>query len=132
MKRLENGLHRRPARQQAGMTTLGMIFLVVFVGMFAFAAIRLTPVYLNYMKVVGVVDGVVNEFEGQNATSTAVRRSIQRRFDVESVALIKYRDVSVSAVDGGLKVSAIYDHSTPFIGNVSFTVHFDKSEIVRR
>ena len=131
MKRLQNGLYRRPTRQ-AGMTTLGMIFLVVFVGMFAFAAIRLTPIYLNYMKVVGVVDGVVNEFEGQNATSTAVRRSIQRRFDVESVGLIKHRDVSVSAADGGLKVSAVYDHSTPFIGNVSFTVHFDKTEIVRR
>ncbi|MGI9272911.1 MAG: DUF4845 domain-containing protein [Woeseiaceae bacterium] len=132
MKRLQNGLICRPADGQAGMTTLGLIFLVVFVGLFAFAAIRLTPVYLNYMKVVGVVDGVVNEFEGQNATSTAVRRSIQRRFDVESVSLIKYRDVTVSAVDGGLKVSAVYDHSTPFIANVSFTVHFDKSEIVRR
>ena len=49
----------RSKRQQAGMTTLGLIILVVFVGLFAFAGIRLTPVYLNYMKVAGVVDGVV-------------------------------------------------------------------------
>lgn len=114
------------------MTTLGLVILVAFIGVFAFAAIRLTPVYLNYMKVSGVVDGVVDEFEGQNANGAALRRSIARRFDVESVGQITYRDVTVTSVDGGLQVSAIYDHTTPFISNISFTVHFNKTEIVRR
>ena len=132
IRQLQNCLSLRSPRQQAGVTTLGIIFLVMFVGVFAFAAIRLTPVYLNYMKVVGVIDGVVAEFEGQNANGTAMRRSISRRFDVESVSQITYRDVKVVAVDGGLQISAIYDHNTPFISNVSFTVHFNKTEIVRR
>ncbi len=114
------------------MTTLGLVFLLSFVALFAFAALRLTPVYLNYMKIVGVVDGVVSEFEGQNANRASVRRSIGRRFDVESVGEITFRDIKVSPVDGGLQVSAVYDHTTPFISNVSFTVHFDKTEIVRR
>lgn len=114
------------------MTTLGLVILVAFIGVFAYAAIRLTPLYLNYMKVVGVVDGVVAEFDGQNANGAAVRRSISRRFDVESVSQITYRDVTVKAVDGGLEVSAVYDHTTPFISNISFTVHFDKTAIVRR
>ena len=35
---------------QGGMTTLGFIILATFIGLFAFAAIRLTPVYLNYMR----------------------------------------------------------------------------------
>jgi hypothetical protein len=114
------------------MTTLGITLLTAFMGLFAFAAIRLIPVYLNYMKIVGVVNGVVSEFETQNATRAAVRRSIGRRFDVESVGLIRARDISVTTVDGGLQVSAVYDHTTPFIGQISFTVHFDKTEIVRR
>jgi hypothetical protein len=132
MRRLQNGLQRRPARRQAGMTTLGIIFLIVFIGLFGFAALRLMPVYLNYMKIVGVVDGVVAEFEGQNANRMAIRRSIARRFDVDSVGEIKARDIPVTPVDGGLQVSAVYDHTTPFIGHISFTVHFDKTEIVRR
>ncbi|MBT8100273.1 MAG: DUF4845 domain-containing protein [Gammaproteobacteria bacterium] len=114
------------------MTTLGLVILVVFIGTFAFAAIRLTPVYLNYMKVVGVVDGVQVEFEGTNATRADVRRSISRRFDVESVSQLTARDVNVTPVDGGLEVSAIYDHTTPFAANISFTVHFDKTVVVRR
>ena len=122
----------RGKRQQAGATTLGLIFLVVFLGIFAFAAIRLTPVYLNYMKVVGVVDGVYEEFDGQNATRAMIRNSLIRRFDVESVSVISARDVSVTAVDKGLEVSAQYDHTTPFIANISFTVSFNKTRVVRR
>lgn len=120
------------ARRQVGATLLGYIILVGFVGVFAFGAIRLTPVYLNYMKVASVVDGVFKEFDGQNPARAAIRSSISRRFDVESVSIITYRDVKVTAVDGGFEVSAEYDHSTPFIGNISFTVHFDKRRVVRR
>lgn len=120
------------ARQQAGMTTLGFIILTVFVGLFAFAAIRLTPVYLNYMKVVGVIDGVFEEFDRQKATRQVVQKSIARRFDVDSVGVITYRDVKVTAVDGGLEVKAEYDHTAPFIYNVSFTVHFNKTALIRR
>jgi hypothetical protein len=120
------------AARQTGATLLGYIILVLFIGLFAFGAIRLTPVYLNYMKIVGVVDGVFEEFDGQNPSRSAIRSSISRRFDVESVALITYRDVKVTQVDGGFEVAAIYDHTSPFIGNISFTVHFDKTRVVRR
>ena len=44
---------------------LGYIILVVFLGVFVFGALRLAPLYLNYMKVVGVVDGIFNEFDGK-------------------------------------------------------------------
>jgi hypothetical protein len=132
MRQLQNCLSLRSPRQQAGMTTLGIIFLVMFVSVFAFAAIRLSPLYLNYMKVVGVIDGLVAEFEGQNANRSTMRRSMSRRFDVESVSQITYRDVKVVAMDGGLQISAVYDHNTPFISNISFSVHFDKTEFVRR
>jgi len=132
MKRFPRNSLTNLRHRQTGMTALGVIILVVFIGLFAFAAMRLTPVYLNYMKVAGVVDGVVQEFDGQNATRGMIRTSISRRFDVESVGVIAARDVSVTAVDGGFDVTAVYDHETPFISNVSFVVHFDKTALIRR
>ena len=117
---------------QSGMTTLGFIILATFIGLFAFAAIRLTPIYLNYMKVAGVVDGVYEEFDGQNASRSDIRTSIVRRFSVESVSQLSQDDISVKPHDNGFLVEAKYDHSTPFIANISFTVHFDKSAVVRR
>ena len=120
------------AHRQRGMTTLGLIILVAFVGLFVFAFMRLSPIYLNYMKVVGVIDGVHEEFDGQNPSRNAIRTSIARRFGVESVDQIHYKDVKVNSIDGGFEVVAQYDHTSPFIANVYFTVKFDKRATVRR
>lgn len=125
-------LGRRSVARQQGVTTLGFIILAIFIGLIAFGALRLTPIYLNYMKVVGVVDGVQAEFDGKNSTRQMIRSSISRRFDVESVSVIVARDVTVTTVDGGMEVAAVYDHTSPFIGNISFTVHFDKNALIRR
>lgn len=114
------------------MTTVGFAILAALIGVIAFGAMRLTPVYLNYFKVVGVIEGVHKEFEGQNASRPVIMRSLSRRFDIESVGVITYRDVTVTPVDGGLEVAAVYDHTAPFIANISFTVHFDKSVVIRR
>lgn len=119
-------------RKQRGMTTLGLIILVAFIGVIAFGLLRLTPIYLNYMKVAGVVSGLHEEFDSQNASRGAIRTSIGRRFDVESVDVIAARDVKVNSVDGGFEVIAKYEHTTPFIANVYFTVMFDKRTIIRR
>lgn len=126
---LEKG---RMKKRQAGITTLGLVILASFVGLFAFAGIRLTPVYLNYMKVVGVVDGVRNEFDGTGASRAQIRSSISRRFDIESVGIITAKDVKVVKVDGGHEVAATYSHKSPFIANVSFVVDFDKRVLIRR
>ena len=119
-------------RRQAGMTTLGIFILVGFLGIFVFAGIRLTPVYLNYMKVAGVLSGVHDEFDGQNAARAAIRSSVSRRFDIESVGEITARDIKVTKVDGGHEVVAMYSHKAPFVANISFVVDFDKRVLVRK
>jgi hypothetical protein len=119
-------------RRQEGMTSLGIVILVAFVGIFAFAALRLVPVYLNYMKVASVVAGVTEEFDGTGASSGMIRSSISRRFDVEMISEINATDVTVKRVDGGYEVSAVYSHKAPFIANVSFLVDFDARSMVRR
>ena len=123
---------QRLLHRQKGMTTLGVIILVAFVGIFAFAAIRLIPVYLNYMKVASVVSGVTQEFDGAGASSSMIRRSISNRFDIEMVSEIRAKDITVTKVDGGYEVAAVYSHKAPFIANISFVVDFDERGLVRR
>jgi hypothetical protein len=122
----------RSVPREGGMTAVGMLVLAVFVGLFAFAVIRLTPIYLNYMKVAGVLDGVYAEFDSQNPSRGAIITSISRRFDVESVSELTYRDIKVNVVDGGFSVTAQYEHTSPFISNIHFTVIFDKEVLIRR
>ena len=124
--------HYPNRRRQRGMTALGLLILVAFIGLFAFAALRLTPVYLNYVKVAGVLDGVYDEFDSQNPSRAEIRKSVDRRFEVESVSAISNRDIRITPDNSGFMVEAQYDHTTPFIGNIYFTVRFHKTVLIRR
>lgn len=126
------GLRGQSAPREEGITAVGALILATFVALFAFGILRLTPVYLNYMKISGVLEGVYKEFDSQNPARSAIRRSIGRRFDVESVSVITAREIKVTPDNGGFLIEAVYDHTVPFISNVYFTVKFDKQVLVRR
>ena len=119
-----------PCRQR-GMTTLGMLILVAFIGLFVFAGIRLAPVYLEHMKIVSVLDGVQAEYSGQNPSRDDIKRSLSRRFDIESINIISDKDVKIRKVGDGYVLEAVYENRTPFIANISFAVTFDKKVEVR-
>lgn len=127
-----SGYRKLSPTRERGMTTFGFLILVSFIGLFAFAGVRLAPVYLNYVKVAGVLDGVYDELDNQNPTRGAIRTSINRRFEVESVSVISSREIKVKSDSGGFLVVAQYDHTTPFVSNIHFTVRFDKEVLIRR
>ena len=119
-------------RRQQGMTMLGTLILIAFLGLFFFAGIRLVPIYLENMKIQAVLEGVEKEFDGKNPSLGDIRVYIEKRFNVESVTIIKARDVAVARKNDMVEVAAIYSNKTPFVANVSFSVDFDERVTVRR
>lgn len=119
--------------KQNGMTFLGFLVIGMLAGMLVFAGLRLTPVYLEYMKIVSVLDGAKKEFDGTPVELQMLRRSIQRRFDVEAVTIIRVQDIHLSKSDtGGYILRVKYAHKAPYIANINFVVDFSKTvEIVR-
>jgi Domain of unknown function (DUF4845) len=114
--------------RQGGMTFLGILVLVVVVGAWVYSGIRLTPKYLEYMKVAATLEKVRDEYENNPGTTEfMLRKSVERHFDIESVTVIDLNDVEIKR-DGGLfLMRAAYEDTVPLVGNVSFLVQFDKA-----
>src|SRR5262245_60220396 len=73
-------------QRQKGITLIGWLFLLIPVALVVYCAIRLTPVYLNYMKVNKSLNQVATEFKGEQQPNVrAVTIALQNRFDVESL-----------------------------------------------
>ncbi len=114
--------------KQQGMTFLGWVIVLAIIGIFALTAIRLTPVYLEFMKVSSAMEGTRDAVSGTpDATPRGIRSALGKRFNIEAVSIIKSADVEVARSDNGLMVTADYSHEVPFIANVSFKVDFNKS-----
>jgi len=69
-------------RRQNGITFIGWLFLLLPVAIVGYAVIRLTPVYLNYMKVSKSLNQTASEFKDDAAgqlNQKEVRDALQRR-----------------------------------------------------
>ena len=112
-------------RPQRGITLIGMLCLVSFVGLFVFAAIRLTPVYMEYMNIVKALESLKAE-TAAGASVVVMQRALERQFDIDDVHSLTSKDIEIARDGSELTVRASYDAYAPFIGNVGFLVHFDK------
>lgn len=116
-------LHR-----QRGMTMLGIIVLVIVVGAWLYAGIRLTPKYLEYMRVASTLERVRDEFSANPGTTEfMLRKSVERHFDIEMVEVVTSNDIEINKEGGMFTMRAAYEDTVPLAGNVSFLVEFDKT-----
>ena len=117
--------------KQAGITLIGWLVLLAPMAVCIYAGIRLTPIYLNYMKVAKTLEQVKTELKGGgNASMDQVRRSLGDRLNIEGVEFPDVKDLKVTRQGRSWVIEAAYDDQTPMFANVFITVSFDKTVTV--
>lgn len=118
--------------RQKGITLIGWLILMVPVAIVGYAVIRLTPVYLNYMKVTKAINQAAEEFAGEEQiNATAIQRAIQRQFTIDSVDYPPVDAIQVQRNGTEWQLRANYEDEVPLFGGVSVVVKFDKSATVK-
>jgi len=114
-------------RGERGMTFIGLLCILVLVGAIGYAAVRLVPVYLNYMKLARTMESAASEFKGESAALDGVRKSLDRHWAIEDITAVDQKDIEITRDEGGLQLHVAYDDAVPYIANISLSVHFDKT-----
>jgi hypothetical protein len=114
--------------RQRGMTMIGILVLVVVVGAWVYAGIRMTPKYLEYMRIASTLEKVRDEFDANPGTTEfMLRKAVERHFDIEMVNVITSNDIEITKDGGMFTMRAAYEDTVPLVYNVSFLLEFDKS-----
>ena len=112
--------------RQRGATFVGLVVILTILGAALYAGMRLVPVYLEYMKVARALEQVRDEHAANESTSRLIRNSLERRWDVEDIESIGWKEVEIRKTDGGFEVEASYAVERPFVANVYLLTKFDK------
>jgi hypothetical protein len=112
--------------RQLGVTAIGWLFLLTPVAIVGYAGIRLTPVYLNYMKVAKAMEQSVTEFKGMGSGPDAIRTTIDRKFEIDMVDYPTVKDMKITKDGAAWVVECQYDDEAPLFANLSLRVTFDK------
>ena len=113
-------------KRQKGVTAIGWLFLLTPLAIVIYAGIRLTPVYLNYMKVAKAMDGAKSELKASEITPQTIRATIDRHFEIDMVEYPTTKDMKITKDGAVWVVESQYDDDAPLFANVSLHFTFDK------
>ena len=114
--------------KQSGITLIGFIILLAVAGFFAYMAMKLVPAYTEYMGVVKAMNQVSSEgVEGK--TLDQIRRGLLTKLGFQYVddATISPKDITMGQGPKGNELRVSYDKDVPFMYNIDFLLHFEKS-----
>jgi hypothetical protein len=113
-------------KQQRGVTLVGWLILFVPIAIVFYAGIRVSPLYLNYMKVVHSLDAVASEVSNEGQSADGIRNTIGKHFQIESVDYPDIKDLKVTRVNDVWQIEANYDDQSPLFANIAILITFDK------
>ena len=113
-------------KSQRGITFIGWLLLLIPIGILGYAGIRLTPIYLNYYRVVRALEQTAGDAKNEGQiTPQTVRNSLERRFDVEYVDHPAPKDIDVHRDGDHWVAVANYEEVAPLFGNMSLLMQFN-------
>ncbi len=118
-------------KKTSGMTLLGFIFMMMIVGLFAYAGFKLVPAYLEFSSVKDSMKTLKAQWGGRGSSPAQIKRDLDKIFYTSYVESVKPQHIKITRGNGGYVVTVKYDKREPFIGNLDFLMHFQHQVVLR-
>ena len=118
--------------RQRGISVIGFMLILVAVGFISLIAIRVIPVYLNAFKVAQISKRIQGERSLIDGGIPAIRKTIERRMDIEQVSDVTMKDVKIKKTTDGFHVLIAYEDRFPLLGNLEGIASFEWTAELKR
>ena len=104
-------------KRSRGITLIGFLMLLCVVGFFGYLAMRLIPMYSEYMGVVKAMELVKAEPNAANMSPEQVRQTLIFKFDTQYVAddAIPPQGIRVVRQGSASTLTVTYERRVPFV-----------------
>jgi hypothetical protein len=115
-----------------GITLIGFLIVLAVAGFFAFMAMKLIPIYQEYMSVVKAMDALKSEAGIGTRSPPQIRDLLSRRFDISYVDSVKPENIKLTRDGEGYAMQIKYEVRKPFMYNIDIVVKFDRTVELKR
>lgn len=110
--------------RQRGAGWFGKLYTFGTLGFIVFLGLKMFPIYMNELKIRKAVTAVAGETTPADAEAGSWRRSLQGRFDIESVDIVTLKDIKIRNTEKGKVMSYDYWNQIELVTNVYLSFHF--------
>lgn len=119
-------------RKENGLTLIGFLIVLCVVLFFAYAGMRVVPMYLEYHALGNALTKLEDDPSAKSLTPQKIKQSIQNSLWASYASNnITNDDIRISKKSAGITVQVAYEVRKPFIGNIEIVGVFDKSVILK-
>ena len=119
-------------RKENGLTLLGFLIALAVALFFAYAGMRVVPMYLEYHALGNALSKLENDPGAKNMTPQKIKQSISNSLWASYAHNnIKPEHIKISKKSGGVNVRVAYEIRKPFLGNIDIIGSFDKSVLLK-
>ena len=115
-------------RTQRGMTLIGFIIVLAVVGIFAYVAMKLVPMYSEYYAVKQALKGLEAEPGIANRDPAKIQDLFFRRLYISYAENVKPANVEIERIESGWEMHVVYEVRKPLVGNLDVVGKFDVTE----
>ena len=116
-------------QSQRGITFIGFVLMMCVVGFFAYVAMKVVPVYSEYMGVVKSMNQLLTEPGIGSKDISEIRQLLNVKFDIQYVDenMIPPQNIQLKKQSGAASLRIFYDKRIDFLYNVDLLISFDKT-----
>ena len=119
-------------RKDKGLTLIGFLIVLVVVLFFAYAGMRVVPMYLEYHALVNAMNKLQDDPMAKSMPPSRIKDSIQRSLWVSYASNnIKKEHIRISKKNDGVNVRVAYEVREDFLGNIDLVASFDRTVVLR-
>ncbi|MBA2528179.1 MAG: DUF4845 domain-containing protein [Pyrinomonadaceae bacterium] len=111
------------AKRQRGLTITGFLFVAAVVIVAALVSFRMIPAYIEYYSVKKALEGALTD--ARDLSPAEIRRSVERRLNVDYVDSVRASDVEVTKTGNMLMATTAWEKRLHLVGNVSIILEFE-------
>ena len=120
-------------QKQRGMTMLGFLMVLCLGIFFAYCAMKIVPMYIEYYSVKEALKGLSRDPELAGAPKDKIRERYMRRLEMSYADHVKKMDaLKFESGDGGLKMIVDYERREQLFANLDVVGKFHTEKVMAR
>ena len=112
-------------RQQQGMSIFGMIAILIMVGFFVLSAVRMVPVYMEFLSVRDIVSRASVEAAQEQWSPADIRRRLATNFNTNQINSLKAKQIEIYRKKGKTYIDANYEVRQPVFWRIDSVLKFN-------
>ena len=112
-------------REQAGVSTFGMLIVVILIVAFLTFGLKVGPVYVDHNLITGACEELIENGEAANMTTTEIRQRVSTtlrinnlsNFDLSSITMRKQSDQAI--------ITIAYERRVELVANLDVVAKFN-------